>query len=366
MHYRAVLRMVTSMALDDRDRSFERALALRLRANMSAANCPDAETLAAYRERSLTHDELTSWKSHIASCANCRQILAHLEALEEIPLGAVSGQEASSAVSNLLGAEATAGVTDDAPGAPATAPKSAAVVSIAIAPKQQHFTHWRWIAPLGAIAAGLIVWVAVHENRPAAMLPSAKIEIAQNRSSETVPKLAAPAPAEREKFDKSRSLSESVPSTGARASVSSALQNRRDAAALKSPAAVPPAERSAAVTVEAQSAELSAKVQAPQNEKIYGLAPGVNGGTGAAVGGVAGGVATQQKEKKYDELPQQDEAMNYINAPAPPSPAPKPQSARRSGVPSRQKDEKGLQANQSAGAPAAASAQTQQAPSNAD
>ncbi len=350
------------MALDDRDRSFERALALRLRANMSAADCPDAETLAAYHERSLTHDELTSWKAHIASCANCQQILAHLEALEEIPLGAVSGQEASSEVSNLVGAEATAGVTDDAPGAPATAPKSAAVVSIAIAPRQQHFTHWRWIAPLGAIAAGLIVWVVVHENRPAAMLPSAEIEIAQNRSSETVPKLAAPAPAEREKFDKSRSLSESVPSTGARASVSSALQTRRGTAASKSPASAPLAGSSEAVAVETQSAELSARAQAPQSEKIYGLAPGVNSGAGAAVGGIA----TSQKEKKFDESAQQDEAMNYINAPAPPSPAPKPQSARRSGVPSRQKDEKGLQANQSAGAPAAASAQTQQAPSNAD
>ncbi len=350
------------MPLDDRDRSFEKALALRLRASMPAADCPDAETLAAYHERSLIHDELTSWKSHIAACANCQQILAHLEALDEIPLGAVSGQEASSEVSDLVGVGAMAGVTGDVPGAPATAPKSAAVVSIAKAPKQQHFTHWRWIAPVGAIAAGLLVWVAVHENKPAAILSTAKIEIAQNRSSETASKVAAPTPAEREQLDKASSLSKSVPSADDRTSASSALQNRRDIPAPKAAASAPLVSSSEAVTVETQSAELSARAQAPQNEKLYGLAPGVNGGAGAGVGGAA----TSQKEKKFDEPAQQDEAMNYINAPVPPPPAPKAESARRSGAPSRQKDEKQLQTNQSAGAPAAAPAQTQQAPSNAE
>ena len=92
------------MPFDDRDRSFEKALALRLRANMPAPGCPDAETLAAYHERSLAPDELTSWKSHIASCANCQQILAHLEALDEIPLGALAGQEATGKASDLAGA----------------------------------------------------------------------------------------------------------------------------------------------------------------------------------------------------------------------------------------------------------------------
>ncbi len=355
--------MVTPMALDGRDRSFEKALALRLRANMPAADCPDAETLAAYHERSLTPEELNSWKSHIASCANCQQILAHLEALEEIPLGAVSGQQASSEVSDLVGAVgagAMAGVTPVAPRAPTATPKKAAVVSIEQVRKQQRFTHWRWIAPLGAIAAGLIVWVAVHENRPAAILSPAKIEIAQNRSSETASKDGAAA--ERENLDKASSLSKSVPSTGDRASVSSALHNRRDIPAPKAAVSAPLAGSSEAVTVETQSAESSARAQTRQSEKIYSLAPGVNGGAGAGVGGAA----TSQKEKKFDEPAQQDEAMNYMNAPVPPPPAPKPRSARRSGVPPEQKDEKQLQAKQSAGAPAAAPAQTQQAPSNAE
>ena len=41
------------MPSDERDQEFERALAQHLRGGSAQANCPDAETLAAYHERNL-------------------------------------------------------------------------------------------------------------------------------------------------------------------------------------------------------------------------------------------------------------------------------------------------------------------------
>src|SRR5215467_2299103 len=70
---------------EDRDRLFERALARRLRAHGAAEpSCLDPETLAAYHERMLSPDEMSSAKSHIVSCLRCQEILTQLEATEEI------------------------------------------------------------------------------------------------------------------------------------------------------------------------------------------------------------------------------------------------------------------------------------------
>ena len=68
------------MALDDRERNFEKALRRELRANgVSGLDCPDAETLAAYHERMLSPEEMVAQKSHIAGCPRCQEILATLE-----------------------------------------------------------------------------------------------------------------------------------------------------------------------------------------------------------------------------------------------------------------------------------------------
>ena len=75
------------MALEDRERSFEKALQRQLRANAGAGlDCPDAETLAAYHERMLSSEEMVSFKSHIAACPSCQEILATLEVTEAIPV----------------------------------------------------------------------------------------------------------------------------------------------------------------------------------------------------------------------------------------------------------------------------------------
>ena len=82
------------MAPDERDRSFDKALARHLRADSflqdsaspsprdfgRAGKCPGPETLAAYHERSLLPEEMNPWKEHIVGCANCQTILSHLEA----------------------------------------------------------------------------------------------------------------------------------------------------------------------------------------------------------------------------------------------------------------------------------------------
>jgi hypothetical protein len=46
--------------------------------NVSGADCPDAELLAAYAENSLAGDERAKWSAHIAGCALCQRQLAAL------------------------------------------------------------------------------------------------------------------------------------------------------------------------------------------------------------------------------------------------------------------------------------------------
>src|SRR5216684_3499372 len=106
--------MEKPMAPDERDRSFDKALARHLRSaapagqaaeipgasTSQAGACPDPETLAAYHERSLLPEQLNSLKEHLVACANCQTVLAHLETTDQIPLqaaeeGQVSAQTAS-------------------------------------------------------------------------------------------------------------------------------------------------------------------------------------------------------------------------------------------------------------------------------
>jgi len=46
------------MPADDRDQKFERALAQHLRRGSAQTGCPDAETLAAYQERSMSPGDM--------------------------------------------------------------------------------------------------------------------------------------------------------------------------------------------------------------------------------------------------------------------------------------------------------------------
>ena len=157
------------MAPDERDRIFDKALARHLRADSSspdsmnpssresarASECPGPETLAAYHERSLLPEEMNSWKEHIVGCSNCQAILSHLEATDEIPLQAavenrVSAQEES--------VHQVAASGQRQPAVPSILPKQTRRARLF------YGARWQWLAPAGALAAGLLVWIALHES----------------------------------------------------------------------------------------------------------------------------------------------------------------------------------------------------------
>jgi hypothetical protein len=149
------------MPRDDRDRSFEEALARNLRVNppAQAAACPDGEVLAAYHERSLAPEHLISWKEHIARCSRCQEVLAQLEATDEIPLGMSREEHQSHNVVAMKQPDLA-----ESAQAAAQAPLDVQPRTVAARRASHRAANWRWLAPAGALAAGLLVWVAVHET----------------------------------------------------------------------------------------------------------------------------------------------------------------------------------------------------------
>src|SRR6202521_5062146 len=189
--------MEKPMAPDERDRRFDKALARHLRSAAPAGesaklaalpasqrgSCPDSETLAAYHERSLLPEELNSWKEHIVGCANCQNILAQLDATDEISLPAALREEVVR-----KGSE------------PVIAPRNVEAFPAAAAPGQSQRTagaappkksrralllrgaRWQWLAPAGAIAASLLVWIALHENQPLPLPSLKQVQVATNHA----------------------------------------------------------------------------------------------------------------------------------------------------------------------------------------
>lgn len=186
------------MPTDDRDSKFERALAQHLRAG-SAAGCPDAETLAAYHERSLSLEEMAQWKQHIAGCALCQEALALVEATEkqlaeewqgeDVPvMQAARLQESRAASRAPRRAAAGEEETPSATGAP-----------VAMAARRRP-PLLRWAIPLGAVAAGVLVWIGIHEQRALQAPQSGGIQMAKNQ----------PAAAPEERMDESPRKAEPI------------------------------------------------------------------------------------------------------------------------------------------------------------
>jgi hypothetical protein len=188
------------------DRTFDKALARHLRAASPGAspaqraNCADAETLAAYHERLLAPNELNAWKEHIAGCQRCQDILAHLEATDEIPLASADQQFTDQRVLVMQRAEArpAAYAASPAPAAP-----QATLLAAGKQPRRISTATWRWAVPAGTLAAGLLVWVVWHENnlQNSVLSPSAKTRVAENRRSESVPAAAPSNPTTASKAD---------------------------------------------------------------------------------------------------------------------------------------------------------------------
>jgi hypothetical protein len=189
------------MALDDQEKRsgearFEEALARHLRreamndGGRGAASCPDAETLAAYHERSLAHEEMHSWKEHIAACARCQEILSTLELTDHVHAGVHEDEEGVAAFLEPVAA-AAAPMRAAAHGVSPEAFLQAAAIPAKHMQAQPRAPYWRWLAPAGAIAAVLLLWVAVR-NRPVQGPPAEpSVMVAQNRTAPS----AAPAEA---------------------------------------------------------------------------------------------------------------------------------------------------------------------------
>lgn len=157
------------MGAEERDRQLEQALRRQLGHGGAGDACPDAETLAAYHERTLPLDELVKLKDHVASCARCQEILATVEATEELALEpARMEEEFQDSMKVAVGAGRSV-ETFQAAASPAAAAKE--VTEIKRRPRMV-----RWIAPLGAIAAVLLVWVATREHRMETVHPGSAIE----------------------------------------------------------------------------------------------------------------------------------------------------------------------------------------------
>jgi hypothetical protein len=193
--------MEKTMAADERDRSFDKALARHLGSAAPAGEvagfpavpasqggaCPDSEILAAYHERSLLPEQLNSLKEHIVGCAHCQAILTQLEATDEISFeafeqGEVVRKEAAAvmAARSLAPAPAAAAPSQSQHAAP---PKRSPRVILL------RGARWQWLAPAGAIAAGLLVWIALHENRTLGPPDLKHVQVATNQAP------PAPAPA---------------------------------------------------------------------------------------------------------------------------------------------------------------------------
>ena len=171
------------MAPDERDRSFDKALARHLRAGSASPDpanslspesarvgeCPGPETLAAYHERSLLPEEMNSWKEHIVGCVNCQTILSHLEATDAIPLQTASEAKA---LAQAKSAHHVAASIQHQPASPAILPKQSRRARLL------RGARWQWLAPAGALAASLLVWIALHEKQPLAPPNMNKVQVA--------------------------------------------------------------------------------------------------------------------------------------------------------------------------------------------
>src|SRR5438132_3612634 len=179
--------MEKPMAPDERDRSFDKALARHLGAERSSQDsaspssresagigeCPGPETLAAYHEHSLLPEEMNSWKEHIVGCANCQTVLSHLEVTEAIPLQA-AGEDIVLAREESV--QKVAASSQRQPAVPAILPKQSRRARLL------RGTRWQWLAPAGALAASLLVWVALHENQPLAPPNLKEVQVAAKQA----------------------------------------------------------------------------------------------------------------------------------------------------------------------------------------
>jgi hypothetical protein len=174
------------MALQDNEKRFEEALAQHLRRESSRnaarddAACPDAETLAAYHERSLVPEKLNSWKDHIAACARCQQILSVVESTDQIQAGWEEDEEVAAALEPVAAAHLRVAAFSVAGEA---LPQAATAQPAQKNQARRLPRNWRLLVPAGAVAAALLVWVAVREKSVAPAPAQPSVIVAENEAT---------------------------------------------------------------------------------------------------------------------------------------------------------------------------------------
>jgi hypothetical protein len=292
------------MPFDDRDPKFERALAQHLRGGAAQATCPDAETLAAYHERNLSIDEMARWKEHISACEACQEALALVETTENqlaeeweerrVPvlesLSASRGQAAS-------GAKLTAQA--------ATSP---------VAMLRRRPALLRWAIPLGAVAAGVLVFIGIYEQRAPKVAHYSDTVVARRETP------ATPAPMRDQQQSK---VQEPIESNDKDLAIAERSVQKKEKAILAAPSSRPAvgigsgagaglgnakpdydaAENKKAATPPAPAPDISAAVSAgdaiSQNAPVRAAAPRPAAPPPAPMGnaGMVGGAVNRQKAR---------------------------------------------------------------------
>jgi hypothetical protein len=189
---------------DDRDRNFETALARHFRASAqpettpASPSCADIEALATYHEGGLSPEQRSLWKTHVQGCARCQEVLAQLAATDAIPLD-VAGNDAEENLDK----------------------QKIAGPPVVLKPRKP--TLWRWAAPAGAIAAGLLVWITVRENKPVQIS-----EVHDRKEASSAPLVATPKPPEPESKTTANEQQPVAPKPSAIAGAAGVVQQKRD------------------------------------------------------------------------------------------------------------------------------------------
>jgi hypothetical protein len=174
------------MGHDDCEQNFEQALNRHLRAagggtaNEHVTGCPDAEMLAAFYERMLSSQEMDATKEHVVGCSRCQQVLALLETTD--------GIEVSNEQEKVLAVRTPVLVSTAGNNVEASSEVYVAARPIDGAKEPPNISHgrrpriWRWVAPAGAIAASLLLWIMARENKFQQAEPIHHVQIAQEQA----------------------------------------------------------------------------------------------------------------------------------------------------------------------------------------
>jgi len=326
----------TAVAADDREQLFEKALARHVRQSaspdssaISSNACPDAEALASYHERLLPLEELHRWKQHLAACERCRDILAQLELTADLAVADPSADPAQAFVSADSEARLPSATSSNRSPAEA-APLEGPVSSTKAVSSSARGHYWRWVAPAGAVAAGLLIWATWHENRPLSLtaLPASSRhqELAPDSSSKTQSNTGPQAERNSDKL-----LAPSAPASGFLYEKKTAELRGKQIPSAKSDTAEPNASRGAELRKHPQS-PLSPRPTAgpsnrgPQEQSTNTLQQASRqtrlSPAAAATGGMAG--AKQESAAPPLNAPLSGSSAASPSPSAPPAPALRP------------------------------------------